>query len=49
MWGKELYFDGTKGEANASLDSLKPRFVVEAHLTDLFGAETEELPEETDQ
>jgi len=49
VWGKELYFDGTKGEANASLDSLKPRFVVEAHLTDLFGAETEELPEETDQ
>src|SRR5207237_8438457 len=49
VWGKELYFDGTKVEANASLDSLKPRFFVEAHLADLFGAETEELPEETDQ
>src|SRR5947209_9051854 len=49
VWGKELYFDGTKVEANASVDSLKPRFFVEAHLTDLFGAETEELPEQTDQ
>src|ERR1700680_4702662 len=49
VWGKELYFDGTKVEANASLDSLKPRFFVEAHLTDLFGAEAEELAEETDQ
>jgi transposase len=49
VWGKELYFDGTKVEANASLDSLKPRFFVEAHLADLFGAETEELPEETNQ
>jgi transposase len=49
VWGKELYFDGTKVQANASVDSLKPRFFVEAHLTDLFGAETEELPEETDQ
>jgi transposase len=49
VWGKELYFDGTKVEANASLDSLKPRFFVEAHLADLFGAETEELPEKTNQ
>src|SRR5216684_5036369 len=49
VWGKELYFDGTKVEANASLNSLKPRFFVEAHLADLFSAQTEELPEETDQ
>ena len=49
VWGQELYFDGTKVQANASVDSLKPRFFVEAHLTDLFGAETEELPEQTDQ
>src|SRR5205807_8673109 len=37
VWGKELYFDGTKVEANASLDSVKPRFAVEAHLATLFG------------
>jgi hypothetical protein len=49
VWGKELYFDGTKVQANASLDSLKPRFFVEAHLADLFRAEAEELPEETGQ
>src|SRR5690348_6277793 len=30
VWGKELYFDGTKVQANASVDSLKPRFAVEA-------------------
>ena len=49
VWGKELYFDGTKVQANASVDSLKPRFFVEAHLADLFGAETEERPEQTDE
>jgi len=27
VWGKELYFDGTKVQANASVDSLKPRFL----------------------
>lgn len=37
VWGKELYFDGTKVQANASVDSLKPRFYVDAHLHDLFG------------
>jgi transposase len=36
VWGRELYIDGTKVEANASLDSLKPRFYVEAHLNHLF-------------
>ena len=36
VWGKELYLDGTKVEANASLDSLRPRFFVEAHLQRLF-------------
>src|SRR6266705_1104008 len=29
VWGKELYIDATKVEANASLASLKPRFAVE--------------------
>jgi len=36
VWGKELYFDATKVEANAALESLAPRFAVEAHLADLF-------------
>ncbi len=39
VWGKELYFDATKVEANASLDSVKPRFAVEAHLTQVFGGD----------
>jgi transposase len=37
VWGKELYFDGTKVAANAGKESLKPRFYVEAHLKALFG------------
>ena len=37
VWGsKELYFDSTKVQANASMDSLLPRFAVEAHLQRLF-------------
>lgn len=36
VWGKELYVDATKVEANASLDSVIPRFAVEAHLHRLF-------------
>jgi transposase len=45
VWGKELYFDATQVEANADLDSLVPRFAVEAreaiheHLAALFAAE----------
>ena len=27
VWGKELYIDSTKVEANASVDSVKPRFL----------------------
>src|SRR6266851_5632887 len=42
VWGKEFYFDGTKVAANASVDSLKPRFYVEAHLDNLFGQAHEE-------
>ncbi len=49
VWGKELYIDGTKVEANASLDSLQPRFAVEAHLTNLFPEETEPPAQETEQ
>jgi hypothetical protein len=36
VWGEELYFDATKIEANASLESIVPRFAVEHHLHDLF-------------
>ena len=36
VWGKELYFDATKVDANASLDSIAPRFAVETHLDGLF-------------
>src|SRR3954471_7755824 len=36
IWGKELYFDATQVKANASLDSIAPRFAVEAHLAELF-------------
>jgi transposase len=43
VWGQELYFDATKVEANASLDSVAPRFAVEAHLDALFtGADAPE-------
>ena len=42
VWGEELYFDATKVDANASLDSIAPRFFVEAHLGELF-AEEEDL------
>lgn len=46
IWGKELFFDATQVYANAALDSLTPRFAVEAHLGALFEAEepTEESP-----
>lgn len=40
VWGKEIYFDATKVEANASLDSVQPRFAVEAHLAQLFHGDT---------
>jgi transposase len=44
VWGKELYIDATKVQANASRDSVKPRFAVEAHLANLFATEEEEQP-----
>src|SRR5436189_12127 len=34
VWGEELFLDATKVAANAALDSLQPRFAVEAHLGD---------------
>jgi transposase len=36
IWGQELYIDSTDVAANASIDSLQPRFAVEAHLAQLF-------------
>src|SRR3989440_463782 len=45
VWGKELYVDSTQVNANADLDSLTPRFTVEAraaiqaHLAALFTGE----------
>ncbi len=45
VWGKELYADATKVQANAALSSMKPRFAVEAHLTALFAQEADEHEE----
>jgi transposase len=41
VWGRELYFDATKVQANADLDSLVPRFYHEAkaHVAELFADE----------
>ncbi len=41
VWGKELYFDATKVEANASFDSMGTRLVavedrLEEHLAGIF-------------
>src|SRR5215216_7517382 len=50
VWGRELYFDATKVEANAGIPSLVPRFYHEAktHVADLFAdelsAKDEQLP-----
>ncbi len=42
VWGKELYFDATKVEANASPESMRPRLTVEEHLSGMFPEEPEE-------
>ena len=38
VWGLEIYFDATKVEANADLDSLVPRlyYAAKTHVADLF-------------
>src|SRR3712207_613570 len=36
IWGKELFFDATKVEADAAVGSLAPRWFVEGYLQDLF-------------
>lgn len=54
MWGKELYIDATKVDANASVDSLTTRFAVEArealqkHLQELFQEEDDQQTPEPD-
>src|SRR5256884_5083539 len=54
VWGKELYFDSTQVNANADLDSLVPRFAVEAreaiqeHLSALF-TEDSAQPEQAEE
>src|SRR6266487_1496208 len=45
VWGKELYVDATKVNANASMDSVKPRFAVDEHLRELFATAGKEEPE----
>jgi transposase len=49
VWGKELYVDGTQVAANAGKESVKPRFAVEAHLSNLFGTQAEEPGDEEEQ
>jgi transposase len=49
VWGRELYFDGTKVAANAGKESVKPRFAVEAHLNSLFDTVVEEPVDEEEQ
>jgi transposase len=47
VWGKELYFDGTKVRANADVDKQVPRFYFEAqtHLRALFAEGPTSTPE----
>jgi transposase len=49
VWGKEFYIDATKVQANASLDSIKPRFAVDEHLRNLFADTEDEGQDRTDQ
>jgi hypothetical protein len=45
VWGEELFFDATKVEANASIDSTRSRSLVEGHLEKhLAGAFPEDTP-----
>src|SRR4051812_35596987 len=44
VWGEELYFDATKVDANASLDSIATRFYVEEHLEEVFSTAEEPPP-----
>src|SRR5918993_1721861 len=50
VWGRELYFDATKVEANAGIPSLIPRFYYDAstHVADLFQDETDDSAPQAD-
>jgi transposase len=50
VWGRELYFDATKVEANAGIPSLIPRFYYDAttHVADLFSDEAEDAGSQAD-
>jgi len=45
VWGKQLFFDGTKVQANADIDGMVPRFYWEAkqHLQKLFEQTSSEI------
>src|SRR5690349_18514951 len=46
VWGKELYFDGTKIRANAALDKIEGRMeLVTQHLDTLFSDAQQSVPE----
>jgi transposase len=47
--GRELFFDATKIEADADMDSLIPRWFVETHLDGLFEGGTLELSDENNE
>ncbi len=49
VWGKELYFDGTRVRANADVDKQVPRFfaATQQHLQALFGDQSEGEPQIT--
>ena len=49
VWGEELYFDATKVEANASMESRIPRFSAEAYLGGLFREEGADETEAEDE
>jgi transposase len=50
VWGRELYCDATKVEANAGIPSLVPRFYYDAttHVADLFRDESEDAEPQAD-
>src|SRR5215213_1134755 len=50
VWGRELYFDATKVEANAGIPSLIPRFYYDAktHLANLFADEADDAAPQAD-
>src|SRR2546429_5606162 len=55
VWGKELSIDSTQVNANADLDSLTPRFAIEAreaiqtHLAALFAEEDTQPESQTEE